>query len=325
VAVDEDATVGETIEKLRHLSEDHESVYYVYTLDAAKKLAGALSLRSLVLADNDTKVFELAAREMVTVSPDDDQEIVADTISKYNLLSVPVVDENGTLIGIVTVDDALDVLEEEHSEDLQIAGAGGLTRDTEAYKLGSLLIWLLRKHMWFILWALVAILATMSGYLPQVFPALVFAPFVLLIAGEMVSYAMNDLLEYGSATTTVRARRLFIRNIVAALFVAVAAGVFAFVILAALGSGVDDGSSLSANLHPVQYLLLYGFLPAIAAALLIVIVSATITVVARRRLEKDKPLSVIPTTLLMMALGLIVQIGLQVLLMRLDIFSGLLG
>ncbi len=314
VAVDEDTTVGETIEKLRHLDEDHENVYYVYTLDNAKRLTGAVSLRSLVLADNEKKVCELAIRDLITVEPHEDQEVVADTISKYNLLAVPVVEDGNTILGIVTVDDALDVLEEEHSEDLQIAGAGGLSRDSESYTLGNILLWFLRKHMWFIIWALLAILATMSGNLPQVLPSLIFAPFVLLVANEMVAYAMNDLLEYGSADSAVKARRLFARNFVASLFVSIAAGILGTVLFAALGSSIELYTPEGFDSHGVQAYLILGFIPAIVAAFLTVIAGTLVTVSARRRLNKDKPISSISLTLLMMAFAMIVQIGLQILL-----------
>jgi Mg2+ transporter MgtE len=337
VAVGEDATVGETIEKLRHLSEDFESVHYVYTLDTGGKLTGALSLRSLVLADNDTSVFDLTTRDLITVSPDDDQEDVADAISKYDLLAMPVLDENGVMLGIVTVDDALDVLEEEHSEDLQIIGAGKLGRDNEKQSLGSLLIWLARKQMWFIIWALLAFLITMSGSLPMLSSILIFMPFVLLIATDAVAFAVNDLIEYGSATDAPAIGRLFGRNLLASVLTAGVAALLGLLFFYAVGfeavglgegglgfggggagalSGLGAAGSLGA-----RGTLVGGFACALVACFVVIAASVLVTIISRRRLDRDKPLSVIPLTLFMMGLGLVVLIGMQMLLIAGGVYA----
>ena len=78
-----------------------------------------LSLRTLVIAKPEMSLDELSTKELITVHPDLDQEECAQTIAKYDLLAIPVVDEQGVMLGVVTVDDAMDVLEEEHEEDLQ--------------------------------------------------------------------------------------------------------------------------------------------------------------------------------------------------------------
>jgi Mg2+ transporter MgtE len=347
VAVREETTVGETIEKLRHLREDFESVHYVYTLDGDGRLTGSLSLRSLVLADNETSVFDLLTRDLITVAPDDDQEDVADAISKYDLLAMPVVDENGVLLGIVTVDDALDVLEEEHSEDLQIVGAGNLGRagragrDSEKQGLGSLMLWLLRKEMWFVIWAVLALLITMSGNLELLTPSLIFMPFVLLIATDVVAFAVNDLIEYGSADDAPAIGRLFGRNLIASILTAAAAASLGLLLYFSMGSDVAPAgvagaaSAAGAGLpvgaaaaaansfapHPLQAVIIEGFIPAVVACFAIIALSVFVTIIARRRLDRDKPLSVISLSLSMMLFGLVVQIGLQVALVS----SGVIG
>lgn len=118
------ATVGDAIEAIRKLDEDFESVYYVYTEDPSGMLTGVLSLRTLIVADRDATLGQLAYRDLVYVSPDDDQEDVTDEMTKYDLVAIPVCDENRHILGIVTFDDAMDVIAEEHQEDLQIAGVG---------------------------------------------------------------------------------------------------------------------------------------------------------------------------------------------------------
>ncbi len=146
--VTEDMTVQQVIEHLREVAEERESIYYVYVVDADRKLTGVISLRDLLLAQPDTTVATLAERELFTAGPDDDQEDVAERMSKYDLLALPVVDERGVLLGIVTVDDALDVLEEEAEEDLALAAGAGHERGDVA----SLGRWVVRRSAWALIW-----------------------------------------------------------------------------------------------------------------------------------------------------------------------------
>lgn len=117
VALPATATVQDAIDALRGLDEDFESIYYVYTTDVEGALTGVLSMRSLVVAEHTDRLKDLAYRDVVWVAPDLDQELVADEMTKYDLVAIPVCDENRHILGIVTVDDALDVIAEEHAED----------------------------------------------------------------------------------------------------------------------------------------------------------------------------------------------------------------
>lgn len=117
VAMHTDDTVGEAIEALREVDDDWPTIHYLYVLDDYDKLVGVLSLRTLVLAHNDRTLEEVMySEDLITVLPDVDEEEVADMISKYNLAAVPVVSEHDVLLGIVTFDDALDVIEDEAEE-----------------------------------------------------------------------------------------------------------------------------------------------------------------------------------------------------------------
>lgn len=109
-------TVGEAIETVRNAHQD-VPLFYLYVVDNEGKLIGAMSLSQLVKAADDTSVDELMVRDIVTVTPDADQEAVARTVSVRNLLAVPVV-EDGKPIGLVTIDDVIDVLEQEATEDM---------------------------------------------------------------------------------------------------------------------------------------------------------------------------------------------------------------
>ena len=117
VAVHEDTTVGETIEVLRELPEDHPTVHYVYVLNEYDQLTGVLSLRTLVLTDDAKPVGSVMFEDIITATPDETEEDVAADIFKYDLPAMPVVDERGGLLGIVTTDDAWDAIEEDVSGD----------------------------------------------------------------------------------------------------------------------------------------------------------------------------------------------------------------
>ena len=110
-----------------------------------------LSLRSLIVAAHDARLKDLAYKDVVWVSPDLDQEEVAEEMAKYNLAAMPVCDEARHILGIVTVDDAMDVMTEEHAEDLQIAGvtAGENTTGESAHAI----TWFAQRQYWFVVWA----------------------------------------------------------------------------------------------------------------------------------------------------------------------------
>ncbi len=110
VAVPATLTAAETIDRLRELEPDAETIYYVYVTDDEGRLVGVLSLRDLIVAPPDTAISEVMIREPVAVGALADQDEVAEVVAHYNLLAVPVVDDDGRLAGIVTVDDAIDTV-----------------------------------------------------------------------------------------------------------------------------------------------------------------------------------------------------------------------
>jgi magnesium transporter len=124
VQIDPDMSVGEALKHVRAVAREKESIYACYVLEPeTEHLLGAVSLRDLVMADLHEKVTDVMRRRPVTVNALDDQEAVAQKIGKYNLLAVPVVEEDGSVVGFVTVDDVIDVLIEEQTEDiLRMAG-----------------------------------------------------------------------------------------------------------------------------------------------------------------------------------------------------------
>src|SRR5450755_137236 len=123
LALAQDATVEDALTYLRQNSVHLEMVYYLYIKDEEEHLMGVVSLRQLVTADPATPLRNLMDRDVIKVQVDTDQEEVARIISKYDLLGVPVVDADNRLVGMITVDDVIDVIREEHAEDFsEIAG-----------------------------------------------------------------------------------------------------------------------------------------------------------------------------------------------------------
>jgi magnesium transporter len=175
-SVSPEATVAETIEQLRQVSPEVETIYYVYVVSQEGLLEGVLSLRELIVSQPDKRVGDLLAGDAITVSPRQDQEEVAEVISKYDLLAVPVVDDRKRMLGIVTVDDVMDVFGDEAEEDIvRFAGATGIEEEVGA---GGLMSNLGRRLPWFVATVVVEILVA-GGILKLYSP--MFTKFIVLV------------------------------------------------------------------------------------------------------------------------------------------------
>jgi magnesium transporter len=124
----EDATAQEAIRRLQQAT-DAEMVFYIYVTDKDEHLVGVLSLRQLLTVPPATPLKNIMARDVMSVAVDMDQEEVARQVASYNLLAIPVVEKDGTLVGIITVDDVVDVIREEATEDM-LKMAGAIEEDT---------------------------------------------------------------------------------------------------------------------------------------------------------------------------------------------------
>ena len=124
-ALSEDMTAGESITALQG-SRDVEVVFYLYVIDARRHLVGVVSLRRLLLVSPDTPLKRIMTTDLISVRADTDQEEVARLVASYNLLAIPVVDEENKLVGVITVDDVIDVIKDEATEDVyRLAGVAG--------------------------------------------------------------------------------------------------------------------------------------------------------------------------------------------------------
>ena len=120
VAVKADVTVGDAIKTVREEGREVENLYYIWVTDDFQRLVGVISLKDLVLEPEDRKVSDIMNPDVISVGVDTDQEEVANIVRRYDLVNVPVVDENSLLVGRITHDDIIDVIEEEIDEDMSL-------------------------------------------------------------------------------------------------------------------------------------------------------------------------------------------------------------
>jgi magnesium transporter len=124
-ALNEDMTVGEAITELQ-ANRDVEMVFYLYVVDERRHLVGVVSLRRLLLVSPETPLKRILTSDLITARADMDQEEVARLVASYNLLAIPVVNEENKLVGVITVDDIIDVIKDEATEDIyRLAGVSG--------------------------------------------------------------------------------------------------------------------------------------------------------------------------------------------------------
>lgn len=119
ISLQEDMTVKSALNHIKREGIDSETIYTCYVKGQGRKLEGIVSLRSLVISDENTKIVDLMKKDPVCVGVYDDQEIVAETFKKYGFLAIPVVDAEHRIVGIITFDDILDVIEDEATEDIE--------------------------------------------------------------------------------------------------------------------------------------------------------------------------------------------------------------
>ena len=182
-------SAAQALEIVRRRARDTETIYSLYVTDASRHLTGILSLRDLVTADPEARIGNVMTREVVSVSTDTDQEEVARAIQRYDFLAVPVVDREQRLVGIVTVDDVIDVIEQEATRDLYAAGAVQ-AGDEDDYFQSNLFTVARRRVVWLLVLLLAnsgtaAVIAAMDGVLKQVVVLAAFIPLLIGTGGNV--------------------------------------------------------------------------------------------------------------------------------------------
>lgn len=124
-------SVKESLARIRRIGEDKETIYVCFVISADRKLEGIVTVKDLLLAEDDVIIEDLMDRNVIFASTTEDQESVSEKFSDYDLMALPVVDKEGRLVGIVTVDDIIDVMEQETTEDFEIMA--GMTPSDKPY------------------------------------------------------------------------------------------------------------------------------------------------------------------------------------------------
>jgi magnesium transporter len=185
-ALDEKMTAQEAIDSLRAARFDtSDAILYLYVVDELQRLTGVVPIRRLVMAQPDTPVRELAIREMLITPPDADQEEVAQLVARYDLLAIPVTDVDGTMLGVITVDDVIDVITEEATQD--IYNLAGLSEEDRVFTSARVSI---RKRLpWMLLnlctaFSAGAVIGLFKNTIEEMVALAVFLPVVAGVGGN---------------------------------------------------------------------------------------------------------------------------------------------
>jgi magnesium transporter len=195
---------GDAIAKIRLEAPNKETIYYAYVLDGLRRLIGFLTLKDLILAPPETRIADIMSRDVISANVADDQEKAARMIRKYDLLALPVVNDTGVLVGIVTHDDAMDILVQEQTEDFEKQMAIGGPHEPGMYLRTPVMEHFRRRVGWIMG---LAALGLVSGFIVQEFEG-------LLLQFAILATFMPMLADTGgntgsqSATLVVRALAL---------------------------------------------------------------------------------------------------------------------
>ena len=209
LALDEETSVGDAIEMIQERSEELEMVFYLYIVRADQMLSGVLSLRELLMHPPYRLLKNIMNTKVIGVSTDTDQEEVAQVVSRYNILAVPVVDQSNKLVGIVTVDDVIDVIRKEATEDFfQMAGAG---KDDEILLKSTWSNAMTRAPWLFASWIggimSVFIIAYFDSELQKVLALAAFIPIVMGMGGNIATQS-STIIVRGIATGRINLQEI---------------------------------------------------------------------------------------------------------------------
>ena len=212
MALDEEMSAEEAIGVLRTTTPDAETVYYLYIINRESQLTGVLSLRELIVAPPSARLRELMNPSVISVQAQTDQEEVAKLVAKYDLLAVPVVDARNRLLGIITVDDVLDVIEEEVSEDFYRI-SGTVPHEGEGITVDMALPEKARRRLPWLMGLLIGhlftgrVISEFEEILQSVVALAYFIPVLMDMGGNVGTQSLAMVVR-GLATGRIHARRL---------------------------------------------------------------------------------------------------------------------
>ena len=197
----------EAIAKLRREAPDKETIYYSYVVDSERRLIGFLSLKDLILARPEKQVGEIMHQDLIFAWVTDDQEDAARKIAKFDLIALPVINDKNVLVGIITHDDAIDIINQEHTEDMEKFMAITGSHEAGAYLRTSSWQHFKNRCVWLVV---LAALGLISGYIVQTFEGLLLQIAILATFMPMLADTGGNT---GSQSATLVVRALALREI----------------------------------------------------------------------------------------------------------------
>jgi len=280
-ALPANTTAGEAIRKLQQ--GEPENVFYVYVTDKEEKLIGVLSLRQLLQVAPDRTLGSMITKDVISVTPDTDQEEVAKQVARYNLLAIPVVEKDGKLVGIITVDDIVDVMREEATEDM-LKMSGTKIEEEETIMTSSILNAVRMRAPWLLTNLFGSMISGLILWffrftIQEVVAIVTFIPVIAAMGGN-VGLQSSTLVIRGLATGRIElsdVRKVFLREVTIGLLIGLLCGVVGLAVASVMHINLTLGlvvgvamlcalvvSTTTATITPVV-LQRYGIDPAIAA------------------------------------------------------------
>lgn len=245
VDLKKEMTVKQAMERIRQVGIDKETIYTCYVINKKRILEGLVSLRELVLSDPDTLISDIMETDIIYAHTGDDQEEIAETIKKYDFLSVPVVDGEKRLVGIITIDDIMDVIQEEAEEDFQKMAA--LQPHEEEYMSAKPTSLARRRIVWL---AILMISATLTQFIGEAYTDVRLAVQELSLFMVMLTGTSGNV---GAQSSTLIIRSLtlgevefkdifkvFMKELRVSILVAIPLAAINFIRIYALGSHAGD-------------------------------------------------------------------------------------
>lgn len=229
-------SVAQTIKFIRKNVDVVETIYYIYIVDAINRLQGVVSLRDLFRNQDDVKLSEFMQTKIQSVSADTDQEEVVELLQEYDLIAIPVIDKFNQLLGIVTIDDAMQILSEEHSEDVLKMGAISADKKNhpQSYLESSILTLFKSRAPWL---AILLLAGTLTSNVIHLFsPLLSYAPYIVLFIPVITSTGGNTatqsatLMIHGLASNSIAFKNI-LRVLAKETLVAIMIGIFLAIVM----------------------------------------------------------------------------------------------
>lgn len=253
IDIKKNMTVGQTLEHIRKVGMKSETVYTLYITDASRKLEGYLSIRTILKNDESVVVETLMEEDVIYANTFDDQEDIAKLFKKYGFLAIPVVDNEKRLVGVVTFDDAVDVMKEESTEDFELMAA--MTPSEKPYLKSSVLEIAKNRFVWLIILLLTAtitgsIISKYEEILTAVTGVIAFLPMIIGTGGNAGSQSSTIVIR-GLSLGEIELgdyHRVFLKELGVSLVVGVGLSLFNYFRIIVFGGSKEIALTVSLTL-----------------------------------------------------------------------------